>query len=282
MSKRLSHVRAAAGLALLAVAFSVQAAELRVALLQAQEGDARRYRGLIDYLALRGIAVRTVEADSYLAAGRLFERGEVDAMIGGTGVSCAMLIRGVAEPFARPVFANSPGVHAAVVVARKGGTLFDGSAGWFEGKRVAYMPLAASGEFFVRALGPPRAAAILPVNLHAEALALLGRGEADVAVVRDHVWARERSRYPQLEEVGRDEGTNPDQPIVVSSRLEPTVSAALFRALSALEDDASPAGLAARTGMGIRGFVRATARDFHHTITLVRRAGVTPEFAYRF
>jgi ABC-type phosphate/phosphonate transport system substrate-binding protein len=274
--------RTTAALLGLLVTSTVQAADLRIAIRQAQEGEARKYQGLVEYLGKRGIQVSFVKIPDYRAAADMFGKGAVDAMFGGSGVACAMMIKGVAEPLVRPDFIDTPSTYSAAVIARKGSPRFDGTANWFAGKRVAFTALASGGEFFFRSLGPSKAASILFAESHGGALDALSRGLADAAVVKNHVWTRDQAKYPGFEKVGADDGVNPDGPLVVSRSLDAAVSKKLFEVLVALADDPSPEATAAKAGLRIRGYIRATPKDFRHTMKLVERAGVTRDFEYRF
>jgi ABC-type phosphate/phosphonate transport system substrate-binding protein len=282
VSPRRILVRAASVLLGVTIATAVQAADLRVALRKVQESEIPRYQALGEYLAKRGITLRFVVVAGYPEAAQKFGEGTVDAMFGGSGVSCAMMIKGVAEPFARFNYADAPDTYSAVVVARKGVAPFDGTAAWFAGKRVAFQPLASGGEFFFRSLGPSRARAILLASSHRAALEALGKGEADVAVVKNHVWTKEKMSYLDFAQVGQDKGVNPDGPMIVATKVPAEVRKKLIDALMALEGDSSPDALAAKKTLKIRGFSRATSKDFRHTMGLVQRSGVTKDFSYKF
>jgi len=275
-------LRAASALLGLTLATAAQAADLRVAIRRVQESEIPKFRALADYLGKRGIGMRFVVVSGYPEAAQMFGDGAVDAMFGGSGVSCAMMVKGVAEPFARFDFTNAPDTYSAVVVARKGGPRFEPTAAWFAGKRVAFQPLASGGEFFFRSLGPSKAKAILVVDSHRRALEALAKGDADVAVVKNHVWNKEKMSYLDFEQVGEDVGVNPDGPMVVSARLPAALRQKLMGVLLALQGDDSPDAMAVKQTLKIRGFARATARDFRHTMGLVERSGVTKDFDYKF
>jgi ABC-type phosphate/phosphonate transport system substrate-binding protein len=275
----LALAAAAVGLAL---AGRAAAAELKIAITQAQAGDARKYQPLLDHLAARGFPASFVTAPNYQAAADLFASGKVDAMFGGSGIAATMMIKGLADPVARQVGKDGVSTYAAVVVAPKGSPRFDGSARYFDGKRVILTPLASAGEFYLRSLGPSRPAAILKAASHGAAVDALARGQADVAVVKNHVWTKMSASYGALEAVGGDAGENPDGSLIVSRKVDADTAQRLAAALLALEGDASPGAAAARESLGIRGFVRTGPADFAHTIALLKRAGVTPEFAFAF
>lgn len=261
---------------------AVQAADLRVVLRRSQEAEVKKYQALIDYLGKRGVAMSFVLVPGYPEAAQKFNDGSVDAMFGGSGVSCAMMVKGVAEPFARMVYSEAPDTYSAVVVARKGSPAFDGSAAWFAGKRVAFQPLASGGEFFFRSLGPSKAKAILLVDSHRSALEAMARGDADAAVVKNHTWNKEKASFADLVQVGQDKGVNPDGPIVLSVKTPPALRKTLLDALLALEADSSAEATAAKKALKIRGFAKATPKDFRHTMGLVERSGVTKDFDYKF
>jgi ABC-type phosphate/phosphonate transport system substrate-binding protein len=265
-----------------AAADTARAAELRVGIQQAQAGEARKYQGLLDYLARRGVAAKFVTLPDYQSAGVMFGGGSLDAMFGGSGITCTMILKGVADPLVRPIAADGPSTYSAVVVAPKGTKRFDGTAAWFAGKRVIFAPLASAGEFYFRSLGPSRAAELLRAASHGAAIDALARGQADAAVVKNHVWAKEKEKYPQLELVGADKGENPDGPLMVSRKLDPALAAKLKAALLALEDDKSPEAMAAKGGLKIVGFDPAALKDFEHTMAMVKAAGVTKDFDFKF
>lgn len=277
-----SFARAAALALALTSASAAAAADLQIAIQQAQAGEARKYQALLDYLAKRGLPAKFVTIPDYQSAGTLFLSGKVDAMFGGSGISCAMMIKEAADPLVRPIAANGPSTYSAVVVAKKGTPAFDGTAGWFAGKRVIFAPLASAGEFYFRSLGPSKAAAILRAASHGAAVDALARGQADAAVVKNHVWNKEKGKYPQLVQVGADDGENPDGPLMVSRKLDKAIAQKLSAVLIALETDASAEAKAARAGLAIDGFAPVSASDFSHTMKMVKAAGVTKAFDFKF
>jgi ABC-type phosphate/phosphonate transport system substrate-binding protein len=269
--------------ALLAIQVEVaRAADLKIALTQAQAGDARKYQPLLAYLAKKGVSASFVRAPDNRAAAEMFAAGQVDAMFGGSGVAATMLIKGLADPSLRPVNAQGPNTYAAVVIAPKGSPRFDGAGGYFEGKRVIFAALASAGEFFFRSLGPSKPAAALKAASHGAALDALARGQADVAILKNHVWTKEKGNYPALELVGGDSGENPDGAVILSKKLAPAKVQELSSALLALEADPSPEAAQAKKSLGIRGYSPASAKDFAHTVDLLTRAGVTKDFTFTF
>lgn len=280
--RSLRHLLFAAVLSTLAAAPLARAADLRIAILQSQAGDARKYQPLLDYLSKSGVQARFVTVPNYLAVAGMFTEGSVDAMFGGSGVGCALMIKGVVAPFARSVGPSGPSFYSASVVAPKGTPRFDASAGWFAGKRVAFSPLASAGEFYFRSLGPSKAAEILRAASHGAALDTLARGRADAAIVKNHVWTKERAKYPNLEEVGVDGAQNPDGGLIVSTRIDKVAAANVARLLFGLGADGSREAVAAKTALGISGFVAATEKDYAQTMATVKRAGVTKDFAFTF
>lgn len=271
----------AAALALAAFASAAHAADIRIAVMQAQAGEARRYQPLLQYLSTKGISASFVTARDARDVDDMFGRGDVDAMFGGSGLAGTMILRGLAVPLSRPVPTNGPGTYHAVVVAPKGSARFSGSGAYFDGKRVIFTPLASAGELYLRSLGPSRPAAELKAASHGAAIDALARGRADVAVVKNHVWNAEKAKYPALEQVGEDSGENPDGSLIVSKRLAPATATALADALLALRADRSAAAAAAKERLVISGFVAATEADFAHTLALLTKAGVAKDSASR-
>jgi ABC-type phosphate/phosphonate transport system substrate-binding protein len=267
---------------LLSAATVAHAAELRLAVVQAQSGDARRYQALLDYLETRGIRSVMVTPKDYAAAAEMFAAGSADAMFGGSGIAGTMMIKGVGDVMVRSVGANGVSGYRAVVIGTKGSPRFDGKGSYFDGKRVAYAALASAGELFFESLGKSSPAAKTRVPSHGAALEVVARGEADFAIVKNHVWTAEQGRYAGLELVGSDDGDNPDGSLIVSTKLAPERAKEIAAALVALEGDPSPAAAAARAVLKIRGYVRALPRDFAHTLGLLQRAGVTKDFAFKF
>jgi ABC-type phosphate/phosphonate transport system substrate-binding protein len=276
------HLRAAALLLALTTATAAQAAEFRIAIMQAQSGDARKYQPLLDYLGKKGFPAKFVTVPNYQSATDLFAAGSVDAMFGGSGVSCAMMLKGAVEPFARSLGAKGVKSYSAVVVAPRGSPKFDGTAAWFAGRRVICSPLAAGGEFYFRSFGPSKAAAVLLAASHGAALDALARGRADVAIVKNHVWAREQSKYPQLVQVGGDHRQHPDGGLVISARVDKAAARRLLALLLGLASDGSAEAQAARAALDITGFAAATAKDYEPTMAMIKEAGVTKAFDFQF
>jgi ABC-type phosphate/phosphonate transport system substrate-binding protein len=281
LSKRVSFFVAAL-LAPLAFAEAARAGELRVAIAQAQAGDARKFQPLLEYLSKRGFAASFVAAPDYRAAAEMFAAGKVDAMFSGSGIAGTMMIKGVAEPLVRPVGLDGISTYAAVVIAPSGAPKFDGTGRYFDGKRVIFTALASAGEFYFHSLGPSKPAALLKASSHGAAIDALSRGQADVAIVKNHVWTKERAKYPTLALVSAESGQNPDNTLIVSKKLDAASAQKLSAVLLGLKADPSPEAVAARERLGIQGFIPTTAKDFSFTLGLLGRAGVTRDFAFAF
>ncbi len=272
--------------AVLAAALSLpslaHAGDVRIALTQAQAGEARKYQTLLEYLSSKGLTASFVTAPDYRAAAELFASGQVNAMFGGSGVTGTLMIKGLAEPVLRPMGVDGVSTYAAVVIAPTGAPRFDGSARYFDGKRVIFSPLATAGEFYFRSLGPSKPAAILKAASHGAALDALARGQADVGVLKNHVWTKEQSKHPGLALVGGDSGQNPDTTLILSPKLDAPTAKKLAEVLLGIEKDAQPLAVAAREALKIRGFVPTTTKEYAHTLDLLRKAGVTKDWAFTF
>lgn len=259
-----------------------RAADVTIALHQAQAGDARKYQPLLDYLGKKGISAQFQAASDYQAASEMFAKGTVDAMFSGSGVAGTMIIKGLADPVARPVGQDGVSTYAAVIVAPKGGPKFGGSADYFAGKKVIFAPLASAGEIYFHSLGQSKPGEIMKAANHGAALDALARGLADVAIVKNHVWNKEKGKYPQLELVYEDRGQNPDGTLIVSKRMNPALVQKISGALLAIKDDGSPEAVAVKESLKMREFIRTTDADFKQTLVMLKKAGVTRDWAFKF
>jgi ABC-type phosphate/phosphonate transport system substrate-binding protein len=235
-----------------------QAAELKIGIMQASAGEARTFQPLLDYFAKKGVTASFVTAQDYPAAADMFAKGTVSAMFSGSGVAGTMIIKGVADPLVRPVQASGVSTYSAVVIAPKGSAKFSGNAGYFDGKRVIFSSLASSGEFYFHSLGPSKPAALLKAASHGAAIDALSRGQADVAIVKNHVWSKEKGKYGSLELVGGDEGENPDNTLIVSKKLDAATAQKVAGILLGLKNDASAEAAAVKDSLKIQGFMTTT------------------------
>jgi ABC-type phosphate/phosphonate transport system substrate-binding protein len=266
-------------LLLLGTAVPAAAQEFRLAVMQAQKGAAAKYKPLEAYLAKKGIRTQIVAPESYTAAAQMFADGKVDGMFSGSGVAGILLLKKVAFPVVRPVGKNGTSTYWAVVVAPKGAPRFEGGTAYFKGKRVALCALASSGEFYLRSIpGAAQAAQVRIVESHGAALDAVKNGQADIAIVKNLVWNDVRARYGELEQVGNDFGQNPNDALMVSSRSDRQYVKKLIDALVDLKSDSSPEAVAAREGLGIMGYIMTNPGDFSHTLELLAKAGVGPDY----
>jgi ABC-type phosphate/phosphonate transport system substrate-binding protein len=265
-----------------ATAGITMAAELRVGIMQSEAGDARKYQGLLDYLGKKGLPATFVTASTYPAAADMFAKGQVDAMFSGSGIAGTMLIKKVAKPLVRPVTTAGTSTYSAVIIVKRGGAKFTGSADYFTGKRVIFTALASSGEFYYRSLGAPKAGEIMLAASHGAALDALNRGQADIAIIKNRVWDKEKSKYPGLVEVGADKTENPDNCLIVSTRLAGGTAAKLSSVLLGLERDSSSEAKVVKDSLKITKFIKTTHADFKGTLTLLKKAGVTKSFAFKY
>ena len=258
------------------------AEQFKIAIMQDQQGSAAKFKPLLDYLTKKGIQASFVAARDYPAAAQMFSAGQVDAMFSGSGIAGSMIIKELATPVARPVDSDGISTYWAVVIAAKGGAKFTGKADYFNGKKVITTSLASAGEFFFRSLpgAAVSTATILKAESHGMALAALDKGQADFAIVKNHVWEKNKDKYPRLVQVGEDKGANPDGTLIVSKKADQKTVAKVTAALLAVKDDASVDAKAVKTGLGIQGYVKTTEKDFAHTLPMLKNAGVTKEFNF--
>jgi len=259
---------------------SAVAGEFRLAVMQAQKGAAAQFKPLASYLEKNGIKTTIVAPESYQSAAHMFAEGKADGMFSGSGVAAVMILKKVAYPLVRPVATRGTSTYWAVLVGPKGAPAFDGTADYFKGKRVACCALASSGEFFLRAIPGAREAAaqVQIVGSHGAAIEAVKKGEADVAIVKNLVWNDVKGNYPALEQVGSDSGQNPDNTLIVASDIDKDLVKKLMDLLLGLKDDPSPEAEAVRQGLGLREFILTSAADFNHTLSLLKWAGIGPDF----
>jgi len=260
------------------------AADFRIGIMQDAPGDAQKYKPIADYLAKKHVAVSFVTAKDYPSAAEMFSKGQVDAMFSGSGVAGSLIIKEVATPVVRPVGADGISTYWAVVLAPKGAPKFKGTADYFKGKKVMFVKLASSGEFYFRSLDGAQnsGATILPAASHGAAIDALNKGQADVAIVKNRVWDKVAKDNAGIEKIGEDRGENPDSTLMVSKKADAAVVKAVSDALLAVEADASAEAKAVKDSLKIKGFIKTTEKDFAHNLTLLKKAGVTKSFAFSF
>ena len=260
------------------------AGEFKIAIMQDQSGAAAKFKPLVEYLAKKGVTATLVAAKDYPAAAAMFAGGQVDAMFSGSGIAGSMIIKGLANPEVRPVGKDGFSTYWAVVVAPKGSPKFTGSADYFKGKKVILTSLASAGEFYFRSLPGATAsgATLLKAASHGAAIDALDKGQADVAIVKNRVWDKSRDKYPNLVQVGSDKGENPDNTLIVSKIADQSMVSKVTTALLGVKDDASSEAVAVKNSLEIQGYIRTTSKDFDHTISMLKRAGVTRDFNFAF
>ncbi|MDD2364929.1 MAG: PhnD/SsuA/transferrin family substrate-binding protein [Desulfuromonadaceae bacterium] len=263
---------------------SVEAREFKILIMQDQKGVAKKYRPLLTYLKKRGFDATITTAPGYSDAARMFANGTADAMFSGSGVAGCMIIKELAEPLVRPIAKDGTSTYHAVVVTRRGDEKFTGDAEYFRGKRVIFTPLASAGEFYYRSIKN-----IKTVNSeiemsvsHSAALDALSRGAADVGIIKNLVWEKDRANYPGLVKTGEDTDENPEMCLIVSKKMDSDKSAALAEILLALKNDVSPEARKVKVNLLIQGYIPTTRTDFKHTLLLLKEAGVTKSFNFVF
>ncbi len=263
---------------------SANAAEFKIVIMQDDKGAAERYQPLLAYLKKKGVDATLVGAPNYTAAAKMFAAGEGDAMFSGSGVAGTLIIKDLATPSARPLSKEGHSTYWGVIIAPKGSQKFTGSADYFSGKRVIFTALASSGEFFYRSIPNIKnvKATTLIAASHGAALDVLSRGTADIAIVKNRVWDKKAGDFPTLEKVGEDKNENPDMTLMLSKKADPKTASKISDALLSLKGDASPEAQAVKEKLNVQGFIKTTKEDFKHTLSLLKKAGVTKTFDFKF
>ncbi len=258
------------------------AEQFKIAIMQDQTGAAEKFKPLLGYLSKKGIDATFVSTQDYRTAAGMFVVGSADAMFSGSGVAGFMILKDIAVPSVRPVDKNGHSTYWAVIIARKGAPRFTGSADYFNGKKVVFTSLASSGDFYFHSLSGIEQAQATEIKAasHGAALTALEKGEADVAIVKNRVWDALKDKYPGLTLVGEDKGQNPDSTLIVSKKIPPTLEARISDALLALKEDSSAEAVAVKQSLGIQGYIKTTLKDFDHTLSLLRKAGVDKSLSF--
>lgn len=257
---------------------TVTAGVFKIGIMQAQAGAAKKYAPLETYLLKENVQVKFVPFNTYKEAAQLFAKGDVDGMFSGSGVAGAFILKGLAKPLVRPVDNQGRSTYWAVIVGRKGEKPFTGDSGYFFNKRVTFSAMASSGEFYFRALpGINNVGAQTSIaNNHQAAIEKLSKGEADFAIIKNTVWDSLKLQYPNLTQVGQDGGQNPNETLIISNKISPETIKEVLNAL--LSVGQNPAAAAVREKMAIKAFQLTTTNDFAHTLSLLKRAGVTADY----
>lgn len=271
-------------LALMIMCGTAFAEQFKIALMQDASGDAQKFQPLLDYLKKKNIDATFVMAKDYPTAAKMFGAGEVDAMFSGSGIAGSFIIKDLAYPVVRPVGKDGISTYWAVVLAPKGAPKFVESADYFKGKKVIFCSLASSGEFYFHSI--PGAAAsgatILKAANHAAAIDALSKGQADIAIVKNRVWDKNKANYAGLEKIGEDKDENPDGTLIVSTKANKAMADKVAEALLAVEADSSADAMAAKDKLGIKGYVKTTKDNFKHNLELLKAAGVTKSFNFAY
>lgn len=202
---------------------------------------------LAEYLAknVEGIkGVKPIPSRSYDETGEKFVWGQANAMYGGSFLSYVLIERDLATVVARGVTQDGDSTYHSDLVTKKG-TSFKGLES-VVGKRVTYVTNSASGEIFARAFFKGREPATVggtvyvPTKNHTMSLKHVQSGKADFAFVKNLVWDKMKSRFPDLETVEHDTGENPLNVFVVSKELYEAHGEAVEQALLKMEHDPDP------------------------------------------
>ena len=266
------------------VAKTALADQFKIAIMQDERGAAAKFRPLENYLKSKGIEFSFVGATNYPAAANMFESGEVDAMFSGSGIAGTMILKDLAYPLVRPVSKEGHSTYHADIIAPAGSPKFTGQADYFRGKRVIFTPLASAGEFYFYSLPGAKEtkATLLKAASHGAAIDALATGAADVAIVKNHVWNKDKVKYPKLVLVGEDDDENPDGTLIISKKANTRVVEKVSAALLALGEDQSDAARQVRERMNVKGYIKTTEKDFQHTLGLLKRAGISKSFNFEF
>ena len=266
--------------AMILVHVCAYAGQFTIAIMQDEPGAGKKYRPLQAYLMSKGINLTFVAAPNYSAAAEMFASEKVDSMFSGSAIAGMFIMKDLAIPLVRPVSKEGYSTYWAVIIAPKGSPKFNGRADYFRGKRVILTPLASSGEIFYYSIPNIKSveSTIEKAASHGAAINAISEGLADVAIVKNRVWDRLKSKYPNLMLVGEDREANPDSTLIISKKADAKLVAKVQAALLDLTSDSSPQAQAVRNEMEINGYIKTTRADFKHTTELLKRTGFDFDF----
>lgn len=272
-----------AALTMLGLAVAAQADSFKLVITQDEKDTAQKYTPLADYLKTKGVEVSMVGASDFSKAAQMFAAGEADGMFSGSSVASTLFIKNLATPLVRPVSKDGHSTYWEAVIAPTGAAKFTGSADYFAGKKVIFTGLA-SAEFYYHSLPGANAtkATIMKAASHGAALNALSKGIADVAIVKNWIWEKEKSKYPNLTQVGEDTSDNPDGTLIVSKKANADTVKKVSSALLGLKDDNSAGAKAVRDSLNVKEFITTTTADFKHNMEVAKKAGVTESFNFQF
>ena len=118
--------------------------------------------------------------------------------------------------------------------------------------------------------------------IHGAAIGAISKGAADVAIVKNRVWESVKGKYPNLVRVGEDAGENPNGTLIISNKADRAVVAEVKSVLLALKNDNSAEAKAVKKSLGIDGYIETTGNDFQFTIPMLKKAGVTKGFNFKY
>ncbi len=278
------HVVLLAGMSALLPSNASWAGEVvKVGIMQSQYGEAQKYKALATYLKTNDLDVQLVSFPNYPEAAKMFISGSLDAMVAGSAVGGIMILKGVAEPAVRQVSRAGSSTYAAVILARKGTPPFSRNPSYFKDKKVIVTAAASSGEFFFLSLPYARqsVAKLVKAANHEAAIDALEKGAVDFAIVKNHVWEKNKARYPSVVLVGKDDEQNPDGTLIVSKRLDAKLVEKIVKALLAVKADSSPEAKDLKDILDLREYTKTTRADFKHTLEILERAGVDASYSFQ-
>jgi ABC-type phosphate/phosphonate transport system substrate-binding protein len=111
---------------------------------------------------------------------------------------------------------------------------------------------------------------------------MVERGLADFAVVKNRVWDKKKGSYTKIEETGKDTDENPDGVFMVSAKVAKPFQEKIKAALLGIGTEETPEAKAVKESLGITEYIVTDKKNYTHTLELLKKAGVTPAFDFKF
>lgn len=257
----------------------LNAKEFKIGIMQDKKGAASTFTPLIKYFKTKGVDIKLVGFRSYREAAKKFNDGGINAMFAGSGVAGSMIIKGIAYPIVRPLSKDGWSTYWAVILVPVSNSDFVKTPDYMKSKKIICCALASSGEFYCRSfLGKDKK--LLKAGNHGNAINALSKNAADIAVVKNRVWDKVKHKYPNLKQVGKDDGENPNNALIVSENMDKDLVKKIKMIFLGIEKDDSPDARLIKEKLNIKGYIPTGEKDFSHTIPLLKKAGVKKDFNF--
>jgi len=131
-------------------------------------------------------------------------------------------------------------------------------------------------------------AKLMKAASHGAAIKALSKGVADVAIIKNRVYdsmkadAANKDLFDQVEMVGKHNAENPNGTLMVANGVSDEMAEAVKAALLAIESETSAEAQAVKKSLKVSKYLVTTEADFKDTLPMLKAAGVTKDFNFKF